>query len=383
MVIYMKKTYETLQQHNVFIPKQKEIRQNFGKDCLAFIRENCLGLKYNDEDDLREIPENFNHDVDRLCLENAVARFLETGSREDAFDVYFSYCEIFKPFGDSYNSTKIFLKTLSEHEENSSSLLTKHCDPYSYSVYTFLMGISIYKNNLDIRKAYNEKYNLTQANLACNHFIEHWGLASLFHNFVSYKKTNDFADILMLCEELHKENSKKTGHYASNTNYLNLYDFALALNARYDSDINISAQSSLENIMKVEDQMMQSFAKLSLEFKLSNIAQAKGFAKHLEQIKCFYTDKTVDYEMLTDFTAEEIDKLAKLEHDRWWREKEEMGWVYGTDYKNSTERALKRHHKDMVDFELLSQSDIDKDAEPMRLMMKLLKVFDGLNIYRL
>lgn len=73
------------------------------------------------------------------------------------------------------------------------------------------------------------------------------------------------------------------------------------------------------------------FKKLSLEYKLSNINQEKAFAEYMNEIGCFYTDKDVDYEFLEGFTEEEQ----------------------------------------------------DKDIEPMECMLAMLKVFDGVRIYRL
>jgi len=43
------------------------------------------------------VPYNFEKDVDRLCLEKAVFRFLETGTREDAFDIYFAIVKFLNP----------------------------------------------------------------------------------------------------------------------------------------------------------------------------------------------------------------------------------------------------------------------------------------------
>lgn len=182
---------------------------------------------------------------------------------------------------------------------------------------------------------------------------------------------------------------KRSGEFMSDTNYLNTYEFALALNGRYSSIIN--ADDDAWNYEEIQDQLQQLFAGLSLEFKLSNIAQAKHFAKHLEKIHCFYSDRPVDYEMVVEFTDDELMKISELEHIRWCDEKAEMGWRYGCDYEQSgaakeqvrRARAMSRKHKDMIDFSELAREEVLKDSEPMKLMIKLLKVFDGLNIYRI
>ena len=79
---------------------------SFEGAALSFIRNRCEGLRFDpdiDESDgykgrsIKEdqIPYNMEKDIDRLCLENAIDRFLGSGKKEDAFDVYFCYLEMF------------------------------------------------------------------------------------------------------------------------------------------------------------------------------------------------------------------------------------------------------------------------------------------------
>lgn len=606
-------------------PDTYKFDTNITKAVMDFIRNDCSKLKFTDNQE-----ENFNRDVDRLSFENAIKRFMINGSRDEAFDIYVSYCEIFKPFGDGYNTVRYLVELLAEHETHSSSLLMKHRDHYTHSIYAFLIGITIFKENETYRNSYIKEYGLNEEN-AANHFIEYWGLTSLFHDvgypfeiahqqmkvyicalngvnkneingvkeyapYISFRDTDKLARVnvggvknksgdiitggvelnihqlladsiakrlgdnynitsnlledifanrgtfdtpvinnsatylymdhayfsgvilfkkylesltniedldpdkcdaitaitlhnslfkreintkerplslddnfslaylLMLCDELQcfdracfGQNSRndifpfdmsmdftgdkisctyyfdekyeekalnsssyddiKNGKFfnsinkiveidehinfefkaefkvrkkpelslASQTNYLNLYDFALALNARYASNINISKDSTKGEIQKYIREMDDDFNNLSLEFKLSNIAQAKGFAKHLEAINCFYTTDITDFELLEHFTEDDLRRLADLEHTRWVNEKEEMGWTFGTDYlkgDGNKDRNFKRIHKDMVPFEELGAVDIAKDSEPMEFMLSLLTMFDGLRIYR-
>ena len=637
------------------IPDLPPAARNFGREALAFVRESCADLKFNTDDprcialedsDGRSaipgsIPYNMERDLDRLSFEAAIGRFLKSGSREDAFDIYYCYCEIFKPFGAGYDTTGLLLEMLSEHETNASSLLMKHRDHYSHSAYVFLIGLAIYRNHAGIRAAYNEKYKLEGGPQAACHFLESWGLASLFHDigypfeiahqqmkayicklftddggdsgfapYVSYRNMDEFVNsrlgdlnelytraiterldqgylgrtghvaadlqdqllktlrdraihenpadleylymdhayfsglilakallerrpeiddydsipetlldaftaiilhnslfkftirslldtreplglhdgqpiayLLMLCDELQcwdrasygksnrggiypfdfdiefadgsmqwtyffdsatskdvreakayrdvlmegytkksgavcegrskfaddideiihlvdvvptferdvtkpdpsgivtavlEEKQKKTGLNLSNSTYLNLYDFALALNGRY-----CDAQTA--------DEMKRAFEEgLSLEFQLSNIAQAKGFAQRLEHIGCFYTDRPVEYEQLTDFSAEELTTLAEDEHERWSAEKLAMGWVFGDAHMEAAnggvDKAMRertRCHHDLVPFEQLTHAEALKDSEPMRKMLELIREFGGLSIYRM
>lgn len=640
--------YTEMTKQGVYVPNVTAVSSDFGRNALRFIR-NCEKLKFTTEEGKKghdNVPYNFERDVDRLAFENAIGRFLKTGTREDAFDVYFCYSEIFKPFGAGYESTKVILEMLSEHEENSSTLLMKHRDHYSHAVYVFLIGLSIYHANEGFRKAYAQKYNdkLAENQSIDEHFLEYWGMTSLFHDigypfeiahqqmkayvymltnvdirdensidsfepFVAYKDIDKYATVkvddqdpidiiklmasaieerfsnnyltaskenlevilrdravyeveiekdnkkeyltnrkyldhaffsglllikkyllsnkgrkpsdsimdafcaiilhnslfkmsirkkggrpleltdgqplaylLMLCDELqcwdrssfgknsrrgiypfdfdirfenvdgvdgdelvfiyyfdqvnaklldkkgenakqYKEmqpesgtagrcafledideiisfgnriktelhtavvpRKKKTRKYLSESNYLNLYDFALALNARYERIIDPVEviELSADRRKEFKSVMSQMFDDLSLEFKLSNIAQAKGFAKNLDEIGCFYTDRAVDYEEVTSFTDDEYAKLARSEHERWYDEKAEMGWVYGNDYEGDrAKRAILRHHKDMVDFSVLDKETIEKDRAPMEMMIKLLNLYEGNRIYRL
>lgn len=130
---------------------------------------------------------------------------------------------------------------------------------------------------------------------------------------------------------------------------------------------------------------------LSLEYKLSNIAQAKGFAAVLEKINCFYTDRAVDYEAVTRFTPADMEVIAEAEHRRWCDEKRDMGWQFGTDHvgklpngkNDNVMRECTRMHHDMVPFEKLPEAEKSKDSVPMEKMLELIRWYDGLTIYRM
>lgn len=640
-------------EESVFIPALPKCNRRYGRDALAFIRDWCEDLGFDQSDSARidltdrdgkssgkaQIPYNMEKDLDRLSFERAIGRFLASGAREDAFDIYYCYCEIFQPFGAGYDTTGLLLKLLSEHETNASSLLMKHRDHYSHSVYVFLIGLAFYRNHAAIREAYNAKYNLTQTHEAACHFLKYWGMTALFHDigypfeiahqqmkayvclldeanndengfapYVSYKNMERFCDspvgdlndlytealttrlslymehagidapnfekalnkalkdrgvhadpaakeylfmdhayfsaltlmktylkqypeiqkieqiseelldsfcaiilhnslfkfsirgmlqtkapfgladgqplayLLMLCDELqcwdrasYGQNSrsgifaydfdltftggkmrwtyyfdkaysekvknakaykdmlhdgytkksgavrkdrskfvddideivrlfdvcpdfepevtkedpselisvkitpkkKSTGLLLSNSTYLNLYRFALALNGRYCGT-------------NTQDEMRNAFSdNLSLEYKLSNIAQAKGFAARLEQLGMFFTDRAVDYEPVLKFNKNELRRIAEFEHERWVEEKLEMGWNFGKAHvgrnngKNDNEmRERTRLHHDIIPFSRLTNEEVIKDYAPMQRMLELIKEFDGLTIYR-
>ena len=193
---------------------------------------------------------------------------------------------------------------------------------------------------------------------------------------------------------------KKT--YLSDSNFINLYNFAVILNAKYSySDIK-----SADEAGKLEEYILDSknftafvetFNNLSLEYKLSNINQAKAFEYYLDKIGCFYTDKAVDFEMVEKLGEKQLLLIGPMEHKRWLEEHYEMGWVYG-EPKDKNERENKRIHKDMIKnyvyngevsdedakehYKELNKAEQDKDTEPMKYMLLMLKMFDGLRIYK-
>lgn len=624
--------------------------------AVKFIQDRCEDLRYDEEKERTERAEgvklgksvapnqieyNMQMDIERLCLETALKRFLDSGAAQDAFDVYFCYMEMFI---GNYKSSRMMIEMLSEFEMNGSSLLMKHRDHYSHSVYVFALGLAIYETNSNYRNAYKKFYGFDlEEYKAAHHFLEYWGLASLFHDigypfelpfeqveayfevrgdkrknnpyvayiglekFVSidietqeilkelygqkesffdtdelfaydiaeklgnvYRLTKDsikiilstkptnpnrfgyfmdhayfsasvlfkelleadkkenrtgiskarvdaltaiilhnslykfsvafykgdfnipfemeyhpLAYLLMICDELqcwdrtsYGRNSRTELHpmkcefefgdnimnakyiydqaekdkidryeklyeiwdkkdkkskpalkayasmvhdneflcdikkivnteklgltvevgiddahreskkvYLSDSNFIHLYNFAIALNGRY-------SHQGIEENVDIMQTMEEEFDDLSLEYKLSNIGQAKACASHLSAIGCFYTDKPVDFDIVTEFTEKDMEIIGPLEHERWLRERQEMGWKFGDDYNSKEEREQKRIHNLMMDgmltqenvlqhYEALSKEEQNKDTTPMNSMLKLLKQYEGLRIYRL
>ena len=643
--------------------------------ALRFIHDRCEGPRFDAKIDAEEkrtgkyrgtsiepnqIPYNMQMDIDRLCLERELEHFIDSGTAEDAYNVYYCYLEMFL---GRYGKSKKMVELLGEFETNGSSLLMKHRDHYSHSVYVFTMGLAIYETNSNFRKAFKSFYhfdtnekNKAENHRAANFFLEYWGLTSLFHDigypfelpfeqimsyfevnnqkrgenniYFSYrniekltalsdqstarlekiygktfhsitevlaydvtKKLGDaygfsesylmsemekkpsapdhfnyymdhaffsavrlyrelvktigvndletahfdalsaillhnslykfsiafyksgrkirlpmilhpLAYLLMLCDELqcwdrtaygrnsrtelqpmaatfdfsgnavkaeyiydedeqHKidqykteysqwkdngsegeaprlkaysdmaednmrfqkdielivDTSKKKGipltvtcktgpahhankhMYLSASNFLHMHDFAVALNARYSHEDHEDEIST--------EQLEAEFAALSLEYKLSNINQVKGFSKYLNKIQCFYTDRPVDFELLKEFSLEQINKFGPMEHTRWVREHHIMGWRFGTAYKTAAvprgvnedeyRKMLREHmrcHEQAMDGEptdaeitkhywQLTEKDKEKDWKPFNSMLKLIKKFDGLRIYKL
>ena len=189
--------------------------------------------------------------------------------------------------------------------------------------------------------------------------------------------------------------------YLSDSSFLHIHDFAVALNSRYALEED-EVEDDVERSMMEED-----FSSLSLEYKLSNINQVKSFGRYLNEIHCFYTDRQVDFDMLEEFAPEQILRIAPLEHERWLREHQSMGWKSGDLYErvpvpqDADERSYRaalreqmRCHKLVVDGELtkerilshyqehLSEYEKQKNYQPFNNMLKLMRKFDGVRIYQ-
>ena len=70
-------------------------------------------------------------DIDRLCLARELEKFIDSGTAEDAYTVYYAWLEMFM---GEYGQSQKMVELLSEFESNASSLLMKHRDHYSHSV---------------------------------------------------------------------------------------------------------------------------------------------------------------------------------------------------------------------------------------------------------
>ena len=154
--------------------------------------------------------------------------------------------------------------------------------------------------------------------------------------------------------------------------------------------------------------MEKKFTSHSLEYQLSTLNRARHFARYLDAIRCFYTDKPVDYDMVGAFTPAHAAVFAPMEHERWVREHIAMGWRRGDEYEALTKdlpeaerkaaraalREQLRRHKLTMDgdpteaevadhYRGLDEVDQDKDWKPFNRMLQLLRKYDGTRIYSL
>lgn len=185
-----------------------------------------------------------------------------------------------------------------------------------------------------------------------------------------------------------RKKEKRTNLYVSQNNFINLYDFAKAVHLSYlENCQNL-------NIMHINEE----FEALPLEFKISNIEQAKSYSKKLELINCFYSDKELDYPVVNDFKEENtygkntdnLGFLCREEHVRWVKEKLKMGWHYGTSYTEIADhkeqfamRNKLKEHKDIVPYEMLMPAEQKKDEIMIKNIIPLLyNLGNNIRIYR-
>lgn len=189
----------------------------------------------------------------------------------------------------------------------------------------------------------------------------------------------DAPALTLQASAVERRKTKKTNVYASDNSFINLCDFAKAIHISY---LEKCREMDAEHINK-------SFDELSLEFKVSNIEQAKSYAYKLELVNCFYSSKALDYPVVEDFgnlkigseNSDILEFLCREEHVRWVREKLNMGWKYGTGY-DEDKRDLLKVHKCIVPYEELDEKDRKKDEIMINNIIPLLKKFgNNIKIY--
>ncbi len=200
---------------------------------LRFLDRRCTGLRHDAEKEKTErkdrkysgrslrpgqIPYNMQMDLDRLCLKNEIAKFIDSGVAEDAYTVYYAFIEMFIGEGGKSQS---MVELLSEFESNASSLLMSHRDHYSHSVYVFALGLAIYETNAWFRQVFSRYYGFADGGRghasACA-FLEYWGLTALFHD-VGYPFEIPFEQILAYFEVDRKKRGPESIYIA----YRNVY----------------------------------------------------------------------------------------------------------------------------------------------------------------
>ena len=119
---------------------------------------------------------------------------------------------------------------------------------------------------------------------------------------------------------------------------------------------------------------MRSWEELPEDLRRSNLAQAADIGVKLDAIGCAVIPESAS---APDFalTADEIQRLAQMEHQRWVKERQEQGTVYGPIRQGN-------QHPDLVDWQYLSEAAKDKDRDAIRELPAILRQA-GFQILRL
>ena len=218
------------------------------REALYFLKDKCVCIE-----DFQNKNESILYNENLLCLYNAIHRFMETGSREAAFDVYYSLINIVSV--KNYAEARQLIEMLSNFENTASNLVLKHRDHYSHSVYVFIIGLAIFNSNEKLREAYTATYfndsdaMATQEDVALE-FLQFWGVTALFHD-IGYPFEIPFEQIKSYFKFIGKVNEDSAPYIS----YRQISDF-------------LSLKNALENAGDIEKTEYDSCVRRLLERKV-------------------------------------------------------------------------------------------------------------------
>lgn len=184
-----------------------------------------------------------------------------------------------------------------------------------------------------------------------------------------------------------RESSKNTQAFDS-LFLFGLMERTCKINLIYNSTHEAISRAMHEEYVRQEEKKgmlpgcspsMQPWDCLAEEIREMNRTQADSIGAKLKAVRCdiapwcdFRGEKFL-------FTAEEIELMAKMEHERWCAQKMAQGWTYGQvrDERNKV-------HPSLVSFDdsRLSETEKDKDRNTVR-QIPLYLALAGYQIYRL
>lgn len=139
-------------------------------------------------DELEIYEDKYNGCNYKKTIYESIINFLQNKTEEKAYEVYKSFFEAYWiGTQEKVNPFLELTQIMKNFEEYGGKLIEKHRDHYIHTVFVFLLGLSIYVENFNYRRSFDE-YALNKANYPDfydtknEEFFYRWGLASLFHD---------------------------------------------------------------------------------------------------------------------------------------------------------------------------------------------------------
>lgn len=357
--------------------------------AVEFVRDLCEKMHWNSQYEAltdfagtslkkNQIPYNMEMDLNRLCLEVAIQRFMRYGAYEDAFDLFYICAELF-----GTESVHGMLKAISDQYKNENTHFGNCDNIFSKKAFIFVSGLADYAKNEKLHVEYERVASL-KGMFAAVDFLQNWSRKVLFEEELSDKRIG-----VML-----------TGIYDMNKD--------LPYPDCFKNIEGCLFEASLYHLYEVASLMSSSddFGTKSLEYRLIDVQRVKRFLQYQDTIGCFYSDRETDAVLretdavlMEAFTDEDAAIMGPIEHEKWLSIHYVMGWEYDVRYKEITEpksiREIVRMHCLMLEngeytmknavkhYYKLPIDEQDKDTEPFNeLIQKLLKQ-DGVKFYKI
>jgi len=117
---------------------------------------------------------------------------------------------------------------------------------------------------------------------------------------------------------------------------------------------------------KKENGLLKPYIILSEDEKESNRNNVRDIPNKLASVG-YEIGQIRGNETISKFKKDEIEKLAKMEHERWMHEKLDNGWQFA----KKTDRATKLH-KSLIPWDKLSEDEKEKDRVLVKGIPKIL-----------
>lgn len=364
------------QRYGIDAPKSDRDRLRCGYSGMQgaaarFISDHCEGLlfsqqtrhlTFSDSDGRSlkpyQIPINMEHDIDRLCLENAVVRFVETCKAADAFDVCFCFCQMFLGGFDA-----------------------ESVDCSTSAAVEFAASLALYDCSGDIRDRHSDAHR----------YLEQCGRRAFIHTDPEENAPitrRSYSIELPEAPEWLQQEVNALLERAGQGECSYLYEAAVLLMGGNDEQ-------------KLPFALLEKrFCDLSLEYKLAHISRIKQLQEFLNQNGYAICACGQSADSISELPVELLVGIAPFEHRRWLLEHRELGWSYGDEYEKQacsieearTIRELTRTHKLLLSdgdyseerirahFDELDEAEQAKDYSHIVPLLKTMNRLSGLRV---